>query len=105
MHSYDTVTEALSDLKQRGFIYDFNLDNGRMQCKSLDRDFGEDELMIEETYRFEGPSDPADEAVVFALAAGDVRGTFVDGYGASYDDKSLDFLQHLHQRPVRPANR
>jgi hypothetical protein len=33
MKAYDTVTEALSDLKKRGFALDFNLIHDGLHCK------------------------------------------------------------------------
>lgn len=98
MHNYDTVSEALSDLKKRGFAYDFNIKGGKMACPVLNTEYDQGQLQILETYRFEGPSDPADEAVVFGLEASDgVKGVFVDGYGAYYDEEGLELLQRMQR--------
>lgn len=93
MYSYDTVTEALADLKTRGYTYDFNLRQNRLYCVQQ-RKYEMLEAEIEETYRFEGNTDPADEAVVHALVTKDgQRGTFVNGYGPSADPESEDLLR------------
>src|SRR5438128_1937100 len=95
MYEYDTVTEALIDLKSRGYQYDFNLLHNRFYCPALKREYDAPELRVKETYRFEGNSDPADEAVVYAIAADDgVEGTFVNGYG-TYADSESEALLHL----------
>ena len=99
MYSYETVSEALDGLKKRGYQYDFNLNGAQLLCTALQKAYCIDDVQIDETYRFEGPTDPADEAVVYAVQGNDgTKGVFVDGYGAYYDGDSLEFLQHLHQR-------
>jgi len=82
MKSYETVTEALADLKRRGFTHDFNLRVGQFQWQALAATYAPSQLHIMETYRFEGDSDPADEAIVYAISADDgVHGSFVSAYG------------------------
>ena len=58
MYSYETLSEAITDLQKRGFTKDFNVDKSNIES-------GEFEIV--EYYRFEGDSDPADEAVVYAI--------------------------------------
>lgn len=96
MYHYDTVTEALADLKSRGYAYDFNLQENCIYCAELDRKYEIPQLEVKETYRFEGDSDPADEAVVYAITADDgVKGTFVNAYGTYADTESEAVLQLL----------
>ena len=96
MFQYDTISEALSDLKKRGYRYDFNLQGNSLHCPELNREYAPPQLQVQETYRFEGPSDPADEAVVYAISANDgVRGTFVNGYGTYADSEAEALLQLL----------
>ena len=51
-------------------------------------------------YRFEGPSDPDEEAVVFALRCPvcGAGGTLVSGYGPSADPELTDHLVMLDER-------
>jgi hypothetical protein len=99
MYNYDTVTEALADLKARGFTYDFNLGQDGIHCAELNRSFAVPELTVMESYRFEGATDPGDEAVVYAIAANDgVSGTFINGYGASADAEKEELLHLLLHR-------
>jgi hypothetical protein len=65
-------------------------------------------LIVDEIVRFEGESDPADEAVLFALRSRDqsVRATFVATYGPSADPVSGSLIKRLDTRvgqPVGPA--
>jgi hypothetical protein len=95
MYNYDTVSEALTDLKSRGFQYDFNIKNDCFYCPNLQREYEPRQLQVKETYRFEGDTDPGDEAVIYAIATDDgVQGTFVNGYG-TYADSESEALLHL----------
>lgn len=99
MHNYDTVTQAVSGLKKRGYTKDFNLGFDALICdgiKCLPEDFE-----ITEIYRFEGPSDPADEAIVYAIESKNGnKGVLVNGYGVSSDALSDAMVKklkiHLH---------
>ena len=101
MYAYDTVTEAVADLKKRGYTHDFNIRDNRLICDHLDKQFGHEDFEIIEVYRFEGPSDPADEAVIFAIEApSGALGILVNGYGTSADSENTEFVQQLHERIV-----
>lgn len=81
-YTYDTVTEAIRGLKQRGFTTDFNLTENAIVCG--EGKFGAEHFEIVEVYRFEGDSDPADEAIVYAIQSfTGIKGVLVNGYGES----------------------
>ena len=94
---YATVTEAINQLKQQGFTLDLNLEQS--QFKAGEQAFAADDFEIVDLYRYEGASDPADEATVYALASKTgVKGVFVSGYGISTDDASTEVLKKLHYK-------
>jgi hypothetical protein len=94
MINYDTVTEAVKGLKERGFITDFNLHENCLICHA--EKFNPSEFEIVETYRFEGDSDPADEAVVYAIESKNgMKGVLVNGYGVSSDAMSDEMAKKL----------
>lgn len=94
MYTYDTVTAAVVGLKQRGYTKDFNLEENCIICNE-DKYHPED-FEIVEVYRYEGNSDPADEAVVYAIEGknGD-KGVLVSGYGISADEMSDEMAKKL----------
>jgi hypothetical protein len=94
---YATVTEAIEQLKEQGFTLDFNLKENLISAgEDL---YSADEFEIVDLYRYEGASDPADEALVYALAsASGLKGILVLGYGASTDEASTDALKQLHYK-------
>ena len=95
MRSYDTVSEAVNDLKKRGFAVDFNLQENCLICHG-DK-YNVSDFEITEVYRFEGNSDPADEAVVYAIDSNKGhKSVLVNGYGPSSDRISSQMGTKLH---------
>lgn len=97
MHSYETVSEALTDLKQRGFTTDFNIAFDTIKCNQTGICLSPSQFEIVEHYRFEGDSDPADESVVYAIASkdGDFKGVLVSAYGTYSEQISNDMIKKL----------
>lgn len=99
MYTYDTVSEALNDLRQRGYSVDFNREYDCIVCHERQLSLQPNEFTITEVYRFEGPSDPADEAVVYAIeSSSGEKGTLVDGFGPSSDTASEAMVRKLAVR-------
>jgi hypothetical protein len=97
MKSYDTVTEALKDLKLRGFTTDFNIAFDKLICSENKICLNPNEFEIVETYRFEGDTDPGDENVVYAIESkeGSIKGTMSSAYGTYAETISTEMLQKL----------
>lgn len=96
---YGTVTEALDQLRKRGFTIDFNLEDNCIVCEK--GKLSPDEFEIVDIYRYEGNSDPGDEAAVYAIESKHgLKGVLVTGYGSSSDSFSDELLKKLNKRPV-----
>ena len=99
MFAYDTISEASSGLKKRGYTIDFNLDFDRIHCHEPVVSLKPAEFEITEVYRFEGNSDPADESVVYAIESKHgQKGVLVNGFGISSDAVSDEMIQKLRLR-------
>jgi hypothetical protein len=97
---YETVSQAINELQKKGYTIDFNLKEN-----SLDQNPAkfETEFEIVEVYRYEGDSDPGDEAVVYALESkSGEKGLLVTGYGISVDSKVTEVLKKLPIRSNKP---
>ena len=100
MHTYDTVSEAVNDLRKRGFNLDFDARFDCVVCK--DHTLQPDEFEISEIYRFEGNTDPADEAIVYGIESKHgLRGILVNGYGASADELSNEMVKKLGMKQIK----
>jgi len=93
----ETLSEAVARLETAGFRDAFRPEAGRLWALAARRFFAPEDLVVEETVRFEGESDPGDEAILFALRsrAGDVRGTLAAGYGPSLDPAIVEIVRRL----------
>ncbi len=91
---YATVSEAITELRKKGFTVDFNLEENCLVCHP-DK-FSVNEFEIVDIYRYEGNTDPADEATVYAIESkSGVKGILVAGYGISADNMSTEILRKL----------
>jgi len=96
MFTYDTVTQAVNGLKQRGYTIDFNLEADRISCTKTPLVLSPADFEITEFYRFEGDSDPADEAVVYAIESkGGQKGLLVTGFGISAEGIGEQMIEKL----------
>ena len=96
MYAYDTVAAAVKGLKERGFGIDFNLEAGRLHCPDPALSLHPEDFRITEFYRFEGESDPADEAVVYAIESkrGE-KGLLVTGFGITAEGAGEEMIEKL----------
>jgi hypothetical protein len=96
MKNYVSLTDALDDLRKRGYEADFETQSPCLYCSDLDLRLIEEEFNIDEVYRFEADSDPDSNAVVYAISsAAGIKGTVLDGLGASAGHFSFEMAGKL----------
>ncbi|HLA57032.1 MAG TPA: hypothetical protein VK623_13085 [Flavobacterium sp.] len=94
---YGTVTEAINKLRAQGFTIDFNLEENYISSHS--GKYEPDDFEIVDVYRYEGNSDPGDEAAVYAIESkSGEKGILVTGYGISSDTISTKILRKLSMK-------
>ncbi len=95
-----TVTDALAMLHGLGYTADFELVDGVLRSDRGDVACAVDQAIVEHLYRFEGPSDPGDEMIVFALRdpATGTAGTLAAAFGPSADPDLHAHLTGLRTR-------
>lgn len=95
MIAYDTLSEAVNGLKKRGFVTDFNLEENCLVCHGDKFDITDFEIV--ELHRFEGNTDPSDEAIVYAIeSVKGTKGILVSGYGISAEGISAEMANKLN---------
>ncbi|CAN5251113.1 hypothetical protein BH11BAC6_BH11BAC6_10590 [soil metagenome] len=97
MQTYDTLVDAINDLKQRGYTIDFNLAFDHVKCSATGKCLSLSEFEITEHYRFEGMTDPEDSSVLYVIESkdGSMKGTLVSAYGVYSDGISEAMIQKL----------
>ena len=94
MNTYNTLTEAVQQLKGRGYTIDFNLEENCLVCNG--KKYLLEDFEITEFHRFEGDTDPADEAIIYAIESKDgLKGILVSGYGISAEGMSAEMARKL----------
>lgn len=97
----ETLREALERLVRRGSTVALRARPGGLLEREGEGALAPETLVIDEVVRFEGESDPGEEAVLFALRARDrrFRGTFVATYGTRIDPDCAAVIQRLEPTP------
>jgi hypothetical protein len=97
--SYGTLAETVNGLKNDGYTMDLNLQEECLVCHQNNKSLSADDFDIDAVYRFEGQSNPDDEAVVYAISSPKygIRGVLVNGYGIYADDFSSALVEKLRR--------
>ncbi|MEJ7626895.1 MAG: phosphoribosylpyrophosphate synthetase [Ferruginibacter sp.] len=99
MNTMTTLSEITNLLKERGYTIDFNLKGNYLECSGNLLKIFPGEFIIDKHYRFEGPSDPGDEAIVYAISSPkyNLKGVLVNGYGISSDGITDEMIKALDE--------
>ena len=97
MEEMATMTEVINKLRTDGYTEDFNLQQNSLVCRDGHYTVFHNEFVIDKVYRFEGDSDPADEATVYAISSPkyDIKGVLVNGAGIYTDTLTDEMLESL----------
>ncbi|MDT0689789.1 phosphoribosylpyrophosphate synthetase [Salegentibacter sp. F188] len=106
MKDYGTLSQALNKLKlEEGYEFDFNLLDEKIEIKSLNETYGVEDFDVDKVLRFEGMSNPDDNAILYAITTDNgKKGVLVDGYGISGGQVSKEMLKKLDLKENRPIN-
>jgi len=96
----DTITTVLNNLKRKKQDNEFLLNehglvslNGKL--------YHRDEIKMIRTYRFEGQSDPADQAIIYLIETNDgATGYSLDAYGAYTNHANDAYAELIRQMAV-----
>lgn len=97
---FGTLSQTIEELKKEGYTMDFNISPECLSCHRSNRVLSPDEFGIDAVYRFEGESNPDDEAVVYAISSPKygLKGTLVNAFGLYSDEVSDALVRKLHLR-------
>jgi hypothetical protein len=93
----ETVTDAISQLEGLGYRSDFSFADGTVQCRACSGSHDPTRIVVRHTFRFEGDTDPGDEAIVLGVEcpACGVKGIVVSAYGPDASPEFVALLQQL----------
>ena len=100
------LQKCLNKLESEGYTDQYRVENDRLV--SLDdhnnRKYAPDEVRAVNFFRFEGPSNPDDMSILYAIETADGhKGTLVDAYGLYADDNTGEFFQsvEIHKKVTK----
>ncbi|SHF71488.1 hypothetical protein SAMN05444396_10125 [Flavobacterium segetis] len=86
MYHYCSVSKALEELTKNGYTYDFNIHDKEIIANPT-------HFEIQHIYRYEGDSNPDDEAIVYGIKSIDgLCGVFVTGFSANSQTDASQIL-------------
>ena len=97
MDAPDTVTAAIQLLQARGYRSDFVIDEDAVGFHDCGKEHAIGQIVIDYTFRFEGATDPGDEAIVLGIGCSNcgAKGILVSAYGPDADSHLLALINHL----------
>ena len=97
MENYETLSQAITALKQQGYTEDFNLKENCLECIAGKKEILPHEFIIDKSFRFDVDEDPSDQAVLYAISSSihNMKGMLVNGYGIYSDATSNEILEKL----------
>ena len=100
-----TLSQVMTTLAQRGIHREYRMDEeGKMKLDNSDHVYQPPNLTILRTYRFEGDSNPADNAVLYVVKDHEKNiGFILDSYGAESNYPGDQFDKFLREIPVEES--
>ena len=95
--NYGTLSETINALILIGYVHDFNMLEDCVVCHQTQHTLSPDDFQIDKVYRFEGASNPDDQAIVYAISSPKfaLKGSLVNGYGISNDESTSKLIKLL----------
>lgn len=97
MNTLSSVTESAV---RKGFSENFSVDKfGKLlKSPSTGNNYHPQDVKIDNFYRFEGDSDPADNAILYCLETNDgIKGMLIDSYGHDADAAIGEFIKKVEE--------
>lgn len=97
-----SMVTCLSKVVNDGYKEDFKATNGGLRSLSNDKLYAPEQVRVINLFRFEGFSDPDDNAVLYLIETNDgLKGTLVDAYGTYADPLVYKFFMDVESaKPV-----
>lgn len=105
MNTMTTVSQVINHLKEDGYTEDFNITDNCIVCGGNALRIHPEDFIVDRHFRFEGMTDPGDEAVVYAISSPkhNLKGVLVNAYGI-YSDPGTDEVVKLLDQKARTAS-
>jgi len=94
----NTLSACSNKMVSQGYTDTLKVTNQGLNSMAKDKTYAPADVRIINFYRFEGQSDPADNAILYVIETEDgVKGTLIDAYGAYADEKVNKFIKEVEE--------
>jgi hypothetical protein len=100
-----SLASCLNKLVLDGYTEDFKAAERGLLSLQSERIYEPGQVRVVNFFRFEGPSDPADNTILYVIETMDgVKGTLVDAYGSYADAKITSFMEEVEEIHKKKVN-
>lgn len=93
-----TLVSCMNSLHEDGYRENFVMEEKGLKAMESEKIYQPEEIKITNFYRFEGESDPGDNAILYAIETSDgVKGTLTDAYGPYADARINKFIGRVEE--------
>jgi hypothetical protein len=93
-----TLTSCTNSLLAKGYETQFKALKHGLKSLTTEKIYSPEEVKITNFYRFEGESDPSDNAILYAIETlSGEKGTLTDAYGPYSDPHVTKFVQDVEE--------
>jgi hypothetical protein len=94
----NTLMECTNKMAKDGYTDNLKVTKQGLYSPAKDKTYTPEEINIINFYRFEGQSDPGDNAIMYVIETADgVKGTLIDAYGTYADESINKFMQEVEE--------
>ena len=100
METNDPIAEVVQDLRNRGFIHTFTIQDSAIYCSELEKEMPAETLTIVEQHDVSGPeADAANTHKIYGVATQDenVKGIMLDTYSQYNAKESEEIMSKLRR--------
>lgn len=91
-----SLATCLNGMITEGYAEDFKVTDQGLESLNHHNHYKAEEIQIVNFFRFEGESDPDDNAILYVIETNDgTKGTLVDAYGVYNDAKVTRFMKDV----------
>ena len=91
-----SLATCLNKVMQEGYTENFKVTEEGLESLHKTNNYKPDQIHVVNFFRFEGQSDPDDNAILYVIETNDgTKGTLVDAYGVYTDPKVSNFMKDV----------
>ncbi len=100
-----SLATCLNRIVHDGYTEDFRISDKGLESLKNERSYKPEQIQVVNFFRFEGESDPDDNAILYVIETADgTKGTLVDAYGIYTDPRIGKFMKDvecIHKKVVK----